>query len=243
MPAARLATAQTVVRVFDLVVILLDRPERLARRARALAGRGSPADAHLPRDRRGHRLPDRTPGDERGTERDHRRHRRRRRRAVPLRRSLDSTLRGPARRDGPDHHRDRDRRDRRVPVGTTAGGSWPRPRTSATRPDALGLPPVPPRPGAPRVSPRRAPDRDDASNRRSARTARSSNGTGSAIVVFILVWLALGLEVALLGAALVVGFELILRAVAGPSGDEATETSFERSSPGSAAPVVAPVAG
>ena len=46
--------------------------------------------------------------------------------------------------------------------------------------------------------------------------------------------------IALLGAALVVGFELILRAVAGPSGDEATETSFERSAGDGEPPVVAP---
>jgi len=43
-----------------------------------------------------------------------------------------------------------------------------------------------------------------------------------------------------LGAALVIGFELILRAVAGPSGDEATETSFERSAGDGESPVVAP---
>ena len=46
--------------------------------------------------------------------------------------------------------------------------------------------------------------------------------------MFILFWLALGLGIALLGAALVIGFELILRASPVRSGDEATETSFER---------------
>jgi hypothetical protein len=63
---------------------------------------------------------------------------------------------------------------------------------------------------------------------------------GLAIVVFILFWLALGLGIALLGAALVIGFELILRAVAGPSGDEATETSFERSTGDGGSPLAAP---
>ncbi len=74
----------------------------------------------------------------------------------------------------------------------------------------------------------RAPDRETVE-----RTVRENRSVieryGLAIVVFILFWLALGLGIALLGAALVVGFELILRALAGPSGDEATETSFERS--------------
>jgi hypothetical protein len=51
---------------------------------------------------------------------------------------------------------------------------------------------------------------------------------GLAIVVFVLVWIAVGLGVALLGAALVIAFELLLRAVAGPSGDEAADTSLER---------------
>jgi len=33
-------------------------------------------------------------------------------------------------------------------------------------------------------------------------------------------WIALGLEIALVGAALVVGFELVLRAIASPADDE-----------------------
>ena len=85
----------------------------------------------------------------------------------------------------------------------------------------------------------RAPDRETVE-----RTVRENRSVieryGLAIVVFILFWLALGLGIALLGAALVVGFELILRAVAGPSGDEATETSFERSAGDGEPAVVAP---
>ena len=46
---------------------------------------------------------------------------------------------------------------------------------------------------------------------------------GLAIIVFFLVWIAIGLEVALLGAALVIGFELVLRALGGPSDDEADD--------------------
>jgi len=77
----------------------------------------------------------------------------------------------------------------------------------------------------------RAPDRETVE-----RTVRENRSVieryGLALVVFVLFWLALGLGIALLGAALVVGFELILRALAGPSGDEVTETSFERSAEG-----------
>ena len=77
----------------------------------------------------------------------------------------------------------------------------------------------------------RAPDRETVEQ-----TVRENRSVieryGLALVVFLLFWLALGLGIALLGAALVVGFELILRALAGPSGDEATETSFERSAGG-----------
>jgi hypothetical protein len=42
---------------------------------------------------------------------------------------------------------------------------------------------------------------------------------GLGVVIFIVVWLALGLEIALVGAALVIGFEMVLRAIASP--DEA----------------------
>jgi len=44
---------------------------------------------------------------------------------------------------------------------------------------------------------------------------------GLGVVVFIVVWIALGLEIALVGAALVIGFELVLRAIASP--DEAED--------------------
>jgi hypothetical protein len=85
----------------------------------------------------------------------------------------------------------------------------------------------------------RSPDRETVE--RAVRENRSViERYGLAIVVFVLFWLALGLGIALLGAALVIGFELILRAVAGPSGDEATETSFERSAGDGESPVVAP---
>ena len=48
---------------------------------------------------------------------------------------------------------------------------------------------------------------------------------GLAVVIFIVVWIALGLEIALVGAALVVGFELVLRAIASPEGEgEAADT-------------------
>ena len=42
---------------------------------------------------------------------------------------------------------------------------------------------------------------------------------GLAVIVFVVAWIALGLEIALVGAALVVGFELVLRAI-GPSEDD-----------------------
>jgi hypothetical protein len=87
----------------------------------------------------------------------------------------------------------------------------------------------------------RAPDRETVE-----RTVRENRSVieryGLAIVVFILFWLALGLGIALLGAALVIGFELILRALAGPSGDEATETSFERSAGDGELAKIAPAA-
>ena len=47
---------------------------------------------------------------------------------------------------------------------------------------------------------------------------------GIAIIVFIVAWIALGLEIALIGAVLVIAFELLLRAVA-PTADEATDVA------------------
>jgi hypothetical protein len=44
---------------------------------------------------------------------------------------------------------------------------------------------------------------------------------GLGVVIFIVAWIALGLEIALVGAALVVGFELVLRAIASPDAAEA----------------------
>ncbi len=43
---------------------------------------------------------------------------------------------------------------------------------------------------------------------------------GLAVIVFIVVWIALGLEIALLGAALIVGFELVMRAISPPPDNE-----------------------
>ena len=44
---------------------------------------------------------------------------------------------------------------------------------------------------------------------------------GLGVVIFIVVWIALGLEIALVGAALVIGFEMVLRAIASPDEAEA----------------------
>ena len=62
----------------------------------------------------------------------------------------------------------------------------------------------PPAPGARRATRSRTTVRDN-------RQAVERIGIG--VIVFIVAWIALGIEVALVGAALVVGFELILRAV------------------------------
>ncbi len=52
------------------------------------------------------------------------------------------------------------------------------------------------------------------------RTNRSTvERYGVAIIVFIVAWLALGLEIALVGAALVIGFELLLRAMSSSDDD------------------------
>ncbi len=72
----------------------------------------------------------------------------------------------------------------------------------------------------------KAPDRDTlAKTVRTNRQATERIGIG--IIVFILVWLAIGLEIALLGAALVIGFQVVLQLLsttpeAGPS-DPPTE--------------------
>ena len=52
------------------------------------------------------------------------------------------------------------------------------------------------------------------SRRPSTRTAPRSSGSVVGAIAFIVAWLALGLEIALLGAALVIGFEVVLRALA-----------------------------
>ena len=59
MPAERLTAAQSVVRVFDLVVILLVISVRDPRRGGTRAGTRSTPDAHLSRHRHDHRLPNR----------------------------------------------------------------------------------------------------------------------------------------------------------------------------------------
>ncbi len=59
----------------------------------------------------------------------------------------------------------------------------------------------------------RAPDRDTLETTvRENRTSIERFGLGA--IAFIVAWLALGLEIALLGAALIVGFEVVLRALA-----------------------------
>ncbi len=66
----------------------------------------------------------------------------------------------------------------------------------------------------------RAPDRDTvAQTVRQNRTAVERIGLG--VIIFILVWLAVGLEIALLGAALIVGFQVVLRAVSSDQGEDA----------------------
>ena len=66
----------------------------------------------------------------------------------------------------------------------------------------------------------RAPDR--ATVETTVRENRSAvERYGVAVIVFVLVWIAIGLEIALLGAALVIGFQLILRAIDGGSDDVA----------------------
>ena len=70
----------------------------------------------------------------------------------------------------------------------------------------------------------RAPDR--ATVETTVRENRSAvERYGIAVIVFILVWIAIGLEIALLGAALVIAFQLVLRAIDGGSDDVAGEVA------------------
>jgi hypothetical protein len=65
----------------------------------------------------------------------------------------------------------------------------------------------------------RVPDRDTLE--RTVRENRTAvERYGLAAIVFVLAWLAVGLEIALLGAALVIGFEIVLRALSSPSESE-----------------------
>ena len=65
------------------------------------------------------------------------------------------------------------------------------------------------------------------------RTNRASiERFGLAAIVFIVAWIALGLEIALVGAALVVGFELLLRALASPREADETAPPADRAEPG-----------
>ena len=63
---------------------------------------------------------------------------------------------------------------------------------------------------------------------------------GLAVIVFIVVWIALGLYIALIGAVLVIAFELILRGLSPTYGREPTDGSTKEP-PASAAPTPTPV--
>ena len=54
---------------------------------------------------------------------------------------------------------------------------------------------------------------------------------GLGAIVFIIVWLAIGLEIALLGTALVVGFEIVLHALTSASESDAVDDQSD-SEPG-----------
>ena len=78
----------------------------------------------------------------------------------------------------------------------------------------------------------RAPDRETfVQTVRQNRSAVERIGLG--IIVFILVWLAVGLEIALLGAALVVGLQVVLGALSS-DGDEAAAPAPADADPGAA---------
>ena len=72
----------------------------------------------------------------------------------------------------------------------------------------------------------RAPDRDTLTQTvRQNRTAIERIGLGG--IAFILVWLAAGLEIALLGAALLVGFQVVLWAISGEPDEEVEVVSSD----------------
>ncbi|OGO57504.1 MAG: hypothetical protein A2Z32_06995 [Chloroflexi bacterium RBG_16_69_14] len=54
---------------------------------------------------------------------------------------------------------------------------------------------------------------------------------GLSVVIFIVAWIALGLEIALVGAALVVGFELVLRAIASPADADGEGEAADKPAP------------
>ena len=69
----------------------------------------------------------------------------------------------------------------------------------------------------------RAPDRDTLGT--AVRTNRASvEKIGLAVIAFVVAWLALGLELALFGAALVIGFEFVMRALSDDSGSGEGDT-------------------
>jgi hypothetical protein len=81
----------------------------------------------------------------------------------------------------------------------------------------------------------RAPDRDTvAETVRENRTSIERFGLGA--IAFIVAWLALGLEIALLGAALIVGFEVILRALSSDEPASAADMVADESPPESQPP-------
>lgn len=76
----------------------------------------------------------------------------------------------------------------------------------------------------------RAPDRDTITQTvRQNRTTVERIGLG--VIVFILGWLAAGLEIALLGAALVVGFQVVMRAITSEDEDAANDASDSQTTP------------
>jgi hypothetical protein len=69
----------------------------------------------------------------------------------------------------------------------------------------------------------RTPDRDTVAQ--TVRTNRAAiERIGIGVIAFVLVWLAIGLEIALLGAALVIGFQIVLRLLSSAPDDGADDS-------------------